>query len=303
MAALLRALKALLGLAERVTASGDPPPAGGGSAPGVDPAKDLDALRDSIAQERADLTATGTGLAAIAVGAFATIGYTRIDDLFPFPADAPRWLASLTGLAAGGALLAATILVVRFYWARRKILIDSRLKTLGKVDAKTVIPVAHHMAYEQGAASLLALDLRVDRLARIAHRLDPYEQAKDQASATSADAKLALKARTEADRVQHIVQLSLLQCVLYLLQRRSRGALGSPTSAALIVIAVLGVGFTFGVADWAKSHRSEPTLVVARAAACTKKVHASSSQLQPKERATLRAACVAKAKTAIAPSP
>jgi hypothetical protein len=236
-------------------------PPGSTSVPGIDPGSGIGAIQATNERLRATLQKTGTGVGAIATGVLGVIGYTRADDIFPFPPHHPSWLPWLTGAAAGSALLATALLITRFYGAQRRVLIGSDLSGPPFYAWRTrrlINTRARKMCNELGVASLQALDLRSDRLARFAHVLDRvHDSASGDVPAHPENARIAALARREAQRLQDTLRLSLTQIGAFILERRTRGAMGGLLSYLLILVAVVGVAFTFAIGDWAKGRRAQ----------------------------------------------
>jgi hypothetical protein len=148
------------------------------------------------------------------------------------------------------------------------------------------------MAYEQGACSLRALDLRATRLARFARRLDPHHNGEELPGNATPEQRLAASARQEARRLEDVVRLALHQLALFLLERRTRHALGGLISVILILLAVGGLGFALAVADYAKGQRSLTKERVLRGRACIAAVKAA-PPLATKQQTALINACLA----------
>jgi len=267
-------------------------PAGGEQtsafAPGVDPTLSVDDLTKIMGELRSDLVRTGTGLGAIVGTVLAGVGYTQVHDFFPFPADAPGWVRWGVVAAAALGTAAATFLVVRFYYAQRRILIGSDLSGLPRHawrDRKLAKRITDQFAHEERAADILALDLRASRLGRIARGLDP----------NGARTKAI---HAEAQRLENVVRLALVRTAASLLERRTRGAFGGMSSWIAIALAVGGIGFTFAVADYAKGQRSLPQQQIIESDACIARVNAS-QQLASGDKLKLIEACVKQAATAL----
>ena len=263
-------------------------------APGVDPTLSVDDLTKIMGELRSDLVRTGTGLGAIVGTVLAGIGYTQVHDFFPFPADAPGWVRWGVVATAVLATASATFLVVRFYYAQRRILIGSDLSGLPPhawmdrkfwTDRRLAKHITEQFAHEERAATILALDLRASRLGRIARELDPK----------SARTKTI---HAEAQRLEDVVRLALVRTAASLLERRTRGAFGGMSSWIAIALAVGGIGFTFAVADYAKGQRSLPQQRIVDSDACIARVN-ESQQLMSADKLTLIEACVKQASTAL----
>ena len=258
-------------------------------APGVDPTLSVDELTGIMSGLRSDLVRTGRGLGAIVGAVLTGIGYTQVHDFFPFPADAPGWVRSGVVAAAVAGTAAATFLVVRFYYAQRRILIGSDLKGLPLTsfrDTRLATRITEQFAHQEGAATILALDLRASRLGRIARELGPND------ARTKA-------IESEAQRLEAVVRLALTRTAASLLERRTRGAFGGMTSWIAIALAVGGVGFSFAVADYAKGKRSLPQEQIIESNACVARVN-NSTGLSDADKQKLIEACVKKASAALA---
>lgn len=227
---------------------------------------------------RADLQRTGAALGALVTTVIAAVGFTRLDDILPFPVSAPTWLWWATIVAAALGLAATTLLVLDFYVAQRRILIGSDLSGLGRLERRRIGPIARAMASDQGATSLRALDQRASRLARISRETDDPESAR------------AIK--HEADRLADVVVFSLRQLTAFVMERRARHALGGWFPTMLALLAVGGMGFLLAVADYAKGQRALPAERIQRVQACVDRVPKPPS-ITKAERDTLVAACVA----------
>jgi len=256
------------------------------STPGIDPASSAIAIQKANEDLRAKMKAIGAGLGAIATSVLGVVGYTRADDIFPFPSHAPGGLGWLTAILAGVALISAALLVADFYAVQMPAQIGSNVdldRFRNPFDVHAIHKEADRMRDELGA-TLYALDLRASRLARIAHNLDP--------EGNGADAKdaLAHRARIESQRLSDTVRLELARLAGYLIRRRARRAFGGPMFYTLLGLAVLGTGWTFAMGDWAKGRRSQPEQKISQAYACIVR-----TQGLP-DAADLVKACIAKAK-------
>jgi hypothetical protein len=241
--------------------AGDLTTAGTSSMPGIDPASSASSIEAQNAELRQGVRSIATALGAVATLIVGTVGFTRADDIFPLR-DAPGWLGVVTALFAGLALVCTAALIARLYVVQQQILIGSRLQGFGRwepFDRRAVEKLAADAVRGLGETSLYAMDLRANRLVRIAHRLDPLasdaRDAKPPEHPTH-EQRLAHLARVEALRLQDVVRLELVKLGSNLLRRRARRAFGGPTSYLLLGGAIFGVAWAFGVGDWAKGRRS-----------------------------------------------
>lgn len=274
-----------------------------------DIAKDDQELSDSMDKMRADLAAFGTSVGGIVVAVITALGYTRFNDIFPFPLGAPGWLGPATAVAAGVGLGATTFLIFRFFFAKRRILLDPPIPRAHPWWQRAshwleswVVPVEpldqdvpyapfwrreHRLAIKrtqpyalaENLKSLKAVEDREIELLKELHRDHP----------DGATNELKWK---EAYRLERVVDLALWDASASVLERRTRGAFGGPIATIAIVLAVGGVGFTFATADWAKGRRTLPEQRVREAQVCLKQARTSSTP----DQSALVQACLSKAK-------
>lgn len=274
----------------------------------ADDDKELDT---SMQLMRSDLGAFGKSIGAIATGIIGALGYTRFNDIFPFPLGAPGWLGPATVAAATCGLAATTFLVFRFFFAKRRILIwpppppgiPLSLRALSflaglvkhplKFDPKKphsplhrwgerhlIIKMTQPYAEGEGLKSLYAVEGKRRQLLREAHQKQP----------TGATDTAEWK---EAYRLERVVDLALWDAADAVLERRTRGAFGGPVATIAIILAVGGIGFTFATADWAKGRRTLPEQRVREAQVCLARARTSTV---PADRGALVQACLSKAK-------
>jgi hypothetical protein len=256
------------------------------------PPSEVDEIKADVKGLRDSLGRMGKSIGAIVTAVVAAVGYTQIHDIFPFPAGEPLWLRALAIGAAAAGLGASAFLVVRFFFAQRRILIESDLSRRWRwhVDWNEAVEQTHKSAWSEGAPTLYDLDRRSIRLDRIARRL---ETTTDDDSQRLGDAS-----RKEADRLGSVVTRELWRAAEHILERRTRGAFGGPLASLAILLAVFGVGFTFAIADWSKGKRSLPEQRIREAAACVERAKKEAG-LSDAERAKLAKACVQKARAAL----
>jgi hypothetical protein len=182
------------------------------------PPSEVDEIKADVKGLRDSLGRMGKSIGAIVTAVVAAVGYTQIHDIFPFPAGEPLWLRALAIGAAAAGLGASAFLVVRFFFAQRRILIESDLSRRWRwhVDWNEAVEQTHKSAWSEGAPTLYDLDRRSIRLDRIARRL---ETTTDDDSQRLGDAS-----RKEADRLGSVVTRELWRAAEHILERRTRGA-------------------------------------------------------------------------------
>jgi hypothetical protein len=264
----------------------DPNAAAAITVPGIDPASSAEQIREDNDQLRATIQKVGTGVGSVATVVLGAVGFTRADDIFAFPAGEPGWVGPFTAVAAGLALFGSAAIVGRFFAAQRPILIGSDLSGLRR-------PWLYHPEYDWvtnelrkqtrslGERDLYAMDLRANRLARVARRLDPElsSQVPDPPVLTP-DQQLARRARRESVHAEDAMRYVLLRVAGGLLQRRADQAFGSRSSILLIALAVGGTAWTFGVGDWAKGQRTLERDKVLRVHSCERAVSPTAPDLK-----------------------
>lgn len=168
-------------------------------------------------------------------------------------------LTSLMGV--GGAAWLAS----RFFGAQRRILLETDpylVEDLSREEEDAREHIYDSVANEESARRLLDVEHRALRLERVAARLAAglagAKTDTDAQNAGDVPPEQALKdvALTEAKRLQERVELGIYRTGLWILERRSKDAfIGKHTKAAL-VITVLGIVGTFGIADYAEGQRA-----------------------------------------------
>ena len=262
----------------------------------VDIADGDDELAASMQLMRDDLAKFGTSLGAIATGIIGALGYTRFNDIFPFPLGAPGWLGPATVAAATCGLGATTFLVFRFFFARRRIILDPPEPPRGangepdanleptarpwQLTKKLIIKRTQPYAIAEGEKSLWAVDQHQVELEKLAHKKEPT------GAANSEEWK-------ETYRLQRVVDLAIWDASCSVLERRTRGTVGGPVATLAIILAVGGIGFTFATADWAKGRRTLPEQRVRESQVCLAQARASTVQ---SDIDALVQACLSKAK-------
>lgn len=265
----------------------------------IDVAAQADAYDKSMAKIRADLSAFGTSVGGILVAVITALGYTRFNDIFPFPLGAPGWLGPSTAAAAACGLGATTFLIFRFFFAKRRITFDypappkrdgaepdpakQPVAPWWRRERRLIIAETQPYAYAEGFASLWALDEKRKNLLKGLHGRHPDGKfPKD-------DAEWA-----QAYRLEQVTDLGVWDASAAILERRARGAFGGPVATVAIFLAVGGIGFTFATADWAKGRRTLPEQRVREAQVCVDRARTVTTV--PTESDALVQACLSKAK-------
>ncbi|HET8893314.1 MAG TPA: hypothetical protein VFM96_04375 [Gaiellaceae bacterium] len=287
---ILNGLGSLLGHAKKPDAPAGPSNAGGKVPSELEDIEQQAAdLTAGMQKMRDDLTGFGKSIGTIATGVLGAVGYTQIHSIFPFPLGAPGWVSWSTLAAAVFGVAGVTFLVFRFFFARRRILLTASDETqeLPKLWWHYIVfwkdeeRIASNCELEYADAerwpSLAAVEAEAERLTR-------------EARGKTGDA--AKKEWAEAYRLDKVVDLGLTGASYMLLERRTRGAYGGPVAAIALICGIGGIGFVFGVADWAKGQRSLPQQRVREAQVCVARAEASKDPLIR----ALRSACIAKAK-------
>lgn len=287
----------------------------------VDIAAQADAYSKSMDEMRGDLGAFGKSVGGIAVAVITALGYTRFNDIFPFPLGAPSWLGPSTAAAAACGLGATTFLVFRFFFAKRRITFDypeppykndtaDPLRTINlrlydffvggkkpgepdpakeptapwwRRERRLILQETQPYAESENFKSLWALDdTRTSLLKALHERYRDGKFPKDEAD------------WAQAYRLGQVADLAVWDASAAILERRTRGAFGGPVATVAIILAVGGIGFTFATADWAKGRRTLPEQRVREAQVCVET--AKSVTTVPVERDALVQACLSKAK-------
>lgn len=226
------------------------------------PDPSLAELREGMKAMRELLRGFGAALGAGATALLTGLGYTQVHKIFPLPADYSVWMLLLAIGASVSALVGAAWLAGRFFGAQRRIGIGTEpgekrhfLRSLlrGRIGGEQRDTLFLHSerelrdrvfadgAAEEEAVTLRDVELRALRLQRIARRTTDETQAK--------------KLNAEADRLRGRVRLVLVRAAAEILERRSYQAFkGSLTKVALL-LAILGIVGTFGLADWSQGQR------------------------------------------------
>jgi hypothetical protein len=231
------------------------------SVAGIDPGSSADEIAKNNEQLRATLQKIGAGLGAVATAVLGAVGFTRADAIFPLPAG-HEWLGVAAAVAAGLAVFCSAAVVYRLFAAQRPIAIGSDLGGVkpGWIfhgDFNWIRDQAKKQTVEQGEQDLYSMDLRANRLARIALWLDPgWTPKSTPPDKPTPDQRLASFARLESEWVENMMRCILLRIGGGLLARRAERAFGSKRSVALLALAVGGTAWTFAVGDWAKGQRS-----------------------------------------------
>ena len=257
----------------------------------VDIASQADAYSKSMDEMRADLGAFGKSVGGIVVAVITALGYTRFNDIFPFPLGAPGWLAPSTAAAAACGLGATTFLIFRFFFAKRRITFEypepaekdaakEPTAPWWRPEQRLIIEETQAYAQGEGFASLWALDNKRTHILKGLHERHPDGIPEDDAD------------WSRAYRLGQVIDLAVWDASAAVLERRTRGAFGGPIATVAIILAVGGIGFTFATADWAKGRRTVPEQRVREAQVC---IEQAKKSLEPFATA-LTEACTAKAK-------
>jgi hypothetical protein len=213
-------------------------------------------LLDGMQAIRDQLRRMGAGLASAGGIILAGLGYTQLHQIFPLPEDAGtlhlhwwsiagktflQWLAIFGAFAAP---LGAIWLAARFYGAQRRIPMstdkaDLRRYGLSRKETKLAGAVLDDYARAEEAHSLLALDLRADRIRRIARRLPSLEK----------------EWTREADRIDSVVDTAMVDASYGVLERRAENAFRGWRTVVALFLAVAGIVALFAVADYSKGRR------------------------------------------------
>jgi hypothetical protein len=218
------------------------------SAP-VDPGASVEELTTGLAATRDHLRKTGAALGTVGTVVIGGLGYARLHELFPVPEDAD-WLYAVAVIGATAAVLGATLLAGRFFGAQRRILLSSRLPEnqkdrwrhgLRKTEVEIADEVFSDHAREEGAESLLALDMRALRLERISRNAN--------------DAATRSRIAEEARRLSGVVRIGLVRGVASVLEYRAQQAFKGWVTKAALLSTVTGVALLWGAADFSKGQR------------------------------------------------
>lgn len=192
------------------------------------------------------------------------------------------WVAGLCTLAAVGG---SVYIFVRLYRAQSRILMGTEGELPGNPGlSEREIDLAKlflaRQARMQNAPKLRDVDARAQRLDRIADGLE----------LTNPDAPLARAARREADRLNTYVGVAEYRICVAILERRSRAAISSWSTAAALLVCALGIAGIFATANYSDGIRQENKPASSKAALdCLSNV--DKANLSPALTAKLRAAC------------
>jgi hypothetical protein len=271
---------ALARLAEAFAAEPDAGAPAGPAVPGVDPAAQASALADGMKAMRDDLRRNGAALATGTAAVLGAIGYTQLHEVFPAPAAGwflPIFFAALTASVGG-----AVALTARIFAAGRRILIGTSVPRpgLSYFEDARVSRILREHAREEQAATIRDLDERALRLARIARR----------------DHALADAASNESERLRAFIEIALKRAAAFVLEQRTRKALGGWLSVTALLLTAAGLTTVFVLADYSKSVRESaaPSKKVpapaVQALRCARRVDAR-TDLTPHARTALENAC------------
>jgi hypothetical protein len=282
---LLQRLVALLG--EEAAAptpaeepSKDTPP---GTAPaGVDPNASTTELKKNLDDLRSDLRRWGAAIGSVATAVLAGIGWTKVDNLFPFPSNV-NWIGPVSVACAVAAVGGSVYIFLRLYGAQRRILVgtDHPLPHrcgLWPSERRFAEHALDLQARSEGAVHMADVEARALRYEHVATRLE------------LAGDELAKAARTEANRLDTFVALARLRVGLALLEKRSRRAMTGFTTWVALIATAFGIAGLFALSNWSQGERNrvKPSPAVA-ALSCVERV--DGAQLGADLRAKLDAAC------------
>lgn len=227
-------------------------PAAGPAPAGVNPSADIDDLKTSLRDIRTSLRQWTVGVGAVATALLTGVGWTQADRLFPLAG--PSWVPWLAGTSAVAAVVAGVYVLVSLYAAQTRILIGNE-DELGRYSIRfrpkekpLVLTALADQAAVEGAPQLRDVDLRAQRLLRIASRLKLED-----------DRKFAEAARKEADRLNAYLGLAEMRVVLMLLERRALYVTRIKSFTALaLLVAALGIAGVFTAANFSKGARPAP---------------------------------------------
>lgn len=220
----------------------------------------IDQLKDGMEEIRGLLQRFGAAVGGAATVILTGVGLTQVHEIFPLPPDSAVWLTVLALAAGIAALVGAAWLAARFFAAQRRILMTTdqapfglrgwfaeRQRGFGRRERDVRNYFFDLTAAENGAQTLHALELRGQRLERIAQRL-PAESQERKAFAA------------EAERLTGVVRLGMAQGAIAVLERRSHQAFKGSLTALALLMTIFGLLTLFGLADWSKGHRQLITL-------------------------------------------
>jgi len=220
----------------------------------------MQAIRDLLKRVATALGAAGAAL-------MGGLGYTQVHKIFPLPADSSGWLPVLAAAGSASALVGAAWLAARFFGAQRRIVMSSeqeeakplfgwcppkglsqwfwaKRKGFGNVERKLRNHVFDQYAQEQEARTLRSVELRAQRLQRMAQRARRAEHG---------DA--AKRLQDEADRLNGVARLALVEAAAEVLERRSHQAFKGVLTAVPLLLTIGGIILVFGLADWSQGNR------------------------------------------------
>jgi hypothetical protein len=215
---------------------------------GVSPAADAAELAKGMEGIRSLLQRTGAALGAGATALLTALGLTEAYELFPLPQDLSGFeqlvLVIGAGLGAVAALGGAAWLTSRFFWAQRRILLDSTglRGEDDKGEKKLVKRVLDEHAREQLAHTLQDVERRALRLERIARR-----------RRESAESPNPIK--QEADYLGEFVSIALSRAAAVLLERRARNVFRGLWTATALATTIAGLLVVFALGDYTKGQR------------------------------------------------
>ena len=217
-----------------------------GAIPGASATVPADDAQFAAAMEdmRKHLRYTSAALGAVATTVIGGLGWAKLNDIFPIPAE-HYWRVLLMTIFGAALAIAGSIFVAGgFFTAQRRIIVSSRqsredqpdplAENRSKKESELARYVMNEFAWEENAADLLALDLRAQRMARVARNLSIA----------------ATRFSDESERLNNIVKLALQRTCVVLLERRSRKATSSWSTKTSLAVAVVGIVLLWGAADY-----------------------------------------------------
>lgn len=227
----------------------DPPPASNSDAY-------VERLRAGLDEIRSHLRRTGAALGAAATAVLGGLGYAQLHQLFPLPADlgslsvrgvdvSGRVLLLLGAVAAAlAAAGGAAWVAARFFKAQRRILLssDGASRGLDTPERRLVENIFGDYAEAAEAESLRALELRGNRLSRIARRLPTTDPR-------------GAGYKEEAACIVEVVETAIVESAAEILERRAENVFSGRWTGVPLALTIAGIVGLFGAADFSKGHR------------------------------------------------
>lgn len=235
------------------------------------PAKDISKGMESI---RENLRTFGTALGALATAVLAGVGFATFHEIFPLPPG--RGL-----LGVGAALLAAAAvggtvwLTAAFFAAQRRIVFSPSALSVGeegpvkaeglsKHEENIIKAILKEHAAEEGGASLRAVEMRAQRLSRVARRVE---------AAGAGEAARAAAITKESQRLTEAVSLAAWRAALMVLENRARRVYKGTGTVIALCVAATGIVGLLLLADYSKGQRD----LIALRESCAKAVTAGAA--------------------------